>query len=189
MPKNMHKFILILATLLAGSHALAAEGPFTQEELNAKFRSVLYGINKEYTNEPVESRPEGCVTFEIRILRDGIASSFRKKEGAFDNHALLKRIETAVINRFDMAQDRLKEPQLAQHTLCFNKETGVSSKDIASTPPPPPPKKTAELMEEERNGVTNREWLEQLMATEGQPAEDAAAQPTKALPQGTMTKP
>ena len=39
----------------------------------------------------------------------------------------------------------------------------------------------------ERNGVTNRAWLEQLMATEGQQVE--AVESVKSVPQGTMVKP
>lgn len=180
--------ILLLASLLFASPAFATEGPFTEQELREKFRSIMFGINKEYTGEPAAARPEGCVTFEIRIQRDGIASWFRVKEGSFDNHALLKRIETAVLNRFDMARDRLQEPQLALHTLCFDRAKGVTSKDLASAPPPPPPKKAEEMMEHERNGVSNRAWLEQLMATEGQPVE-AAETVTKSVPQGTLVQP
>lgn len=167
----------------------ARQGPFTPEELHARFRAMFFGINKEYNSVPVEARPEGCVVFEIRILRDGVASWFHKKEGEFHNAALLKRIETAVLNRFDMAKDRLKEPQIALQTLCFTREGGVAFKSTEDIPPPPPPKQAAELMDHERNGVSNREWLESLMATEGQPLEETSSAPVKALPQGTVAQP
>lgn len=189
----MHKNKSFLAAicLLLTAPAFAGEGPFTAEELHVKFRAMLFGLNKEYNAEPVEDRPEGCVTFEVRIQRDGVASWFRRKQGEFRNHGLLKRLEMAVINRFDMPKGRLLEPQIALQELCFNRDTGVSLPK-GMEPALPPPKKAEEMLEVEHDGLTNRAWLESLMANEGKPAPekpaDAATAPTS-VPQGTLTAP
>lgn len=189
----MNKILLLAASLLAfialPGFVAAGEGPFTPEEIRGKFRAMLFGLNKEYTAVAMEDRPEGCVTFEVRIQRDGMASWFRRKEGEFHNHSLLKKLEMAVINRMDLPKERLKEPQLALQKLCFSHEKGVTLPP-GEDAPPPPPKKTEELMEDEHEGVSNRAWLESLMATEGQPVEETKRSPeTQSLPQGTLTSP
>lgn len=182
----------LLAALLlslAPITGVAGTGPFTPEELRAKFRAMLFGLNKEYNAVPAAERPEGCVTFEVRIQRDGLASWFRRKDGDFANHGLLKKLEMAVINRMDLPKERLQEPQLALQRLCFSHEKGVTLPP-GEDAPPPPPKKTEELMDEQHEGLSNREWLESLMANEGKPAEEAGRTPeTQSLPQGTLTSP
>lgn len=181
--------VCLFAFVVIPTAAMAGEGPFTPEEIRGKFRAMLFGLNKEYNAVPENERPEGCVTFEVRIQRDGLASWFRRKEGEFHNHGLLKKLEMAVINRMDLPKERLKEPQLAQQKLCFSHEKGVTLPP-GEDAPPPPPKKTEELMEDEHEGVSNRAWLESLMATEGQPVEETKRAPeTQSMPQGTLMAP
>lgn len=152
-----------LIGLLSMGDVLAA--PFSDEDVATNLRPLYYGINKLYQEEPEDMRPEGCVVFELRILRNGTASAFKKVEGDFDNHALLKKIQHFVLWRFSAPKDRLEEPQLARHTVCFNGADGVGGKPDENPPAPLP--QAADLMDHERNGVTNKEWLEQMMKEEG----------------------
>lgn len=174
---------VVAVVSMAFSQSAACETLFTEAEVAAVFKTLHYGINKVYQSEPAESRPQGCVVFEVRILRDGTASTFRKVEGEFANAALLKKIQHFVLGRFSAPRDHLDNPQVAPYTICFNGDAGVSAKPVAEPEAPKPLPPPAEIMDNERGGVSNKEWLEQLMKQEGAPVENQPAASHTLAPQ------
>lgn len=183
--RTMHlsKLPLLLPLLIAlPAQAEIAPHPFSQEEIHSAFRAMHYGFTKVYLAEPASTRLEGCADFELKILSNGTTAWFRRSSGVEIDKSLHRKLEHFVVNRFSLLRDRIEHPQMAHINLCFHGDTidkpAVITEAVDARPASDsaPTSALEERLNEQKAGVSNDEWLQQLMKSEGEaPAGGAAS--------------